>query len=263
MKRIAIVLCMIMICMAILPALGEETIRSYSDTDKYCYVQLGSYPMTAEGERGPVLWRVLYVSDGQALMLSDKILDVQQVIFCDNMKDSDARKFRTISDYSESDLNTWMNDTMLADLCSEQDFSSALVEGPFGCLYPLTLEQLLTPEYGFSKTRWAADDTRIASRQFIGTDYAKTHELYEGYTKPVTNKLYVDRKWGSSSAWVAEVKSPKDVKLALIGFNGHISYGVYTRVNVGVLPALTLDLSKCTVNGGTGTTDDPFTISVP
>ena len=263
MKRIAMVLCVIMICLAVLPALGEATIRGYNDTEKFCYVHLGTYPMTAEGERGPVLWRVLDVSNGQALMLADQILDVQQVIFCDNMKDSDARKFRKISDYGESDLHTWMNETMLADLCSEQDFSSALVEGQYGRLYPLTIDQLLMPEYGFSKTRWVSDDKRIACRQFSATDYAKNHELYEGYTKPVNNKLYVDRKWGCSSAWVANVKDSKDIKLGLIGYNGHISYGVYTRVNVGVLPALTLDLSKCTVSGGNGTAEDPFTISVP
>lgn len=263
MKRIAIMLCIALICMAVFPALGEQTIRGYSETDGYCYVELGTYPMTEDGERGPVLWRVLDVSDGQALLLSDKILDVQQVIFCDNMRDSDARKFRKISDYGESDLNTWMNETMLADLCSELDFSSALVEGQYGRLYPPTEEQLLKPEYGFSKTRWIDDSKRLECRQFTATDYAKVHELYKGYTKPANNKLYVDRKWGTSSAWVANVKNPKDVKLGLIGYNGHLSYGVYTRVNVGVLPALTLDLEKCTVSGGTGTAEDPFTISIP
>lgn len=263
MKRIVTVLCVIVICLSVSAAMCDQTIRGYNDTDKYCYVHLGTYPMTAKGERGPVLWRVLSVDNGKALMLADKILDVQQVIFCDNMKDSNARKFRKITDYAESDLNTWLNEVMLADLCSEQDFSSALVERQYGRLYPLTIEQLLMPEYGFSKTRWVSDDKRLQSRQFIATDYARTHELYKGYTKPANNKLYVDRKWGTSPAWVAEVKGPKDVKLALIGYNGHISYGVYTRVNVGVLPALTLDLAKCTVNGGSGTAEDPFTISVP
>ena len=40
------------------------------------YVRLGAYPQTEKGESQPVLWRVLSVSDGKALLLSDLILDV-------------------------------------------------------------------------------------------------------------------------------------------------------------------------------------------
>ena len=233
-------------------------LRGYSAEDGYIYLSLGTYPAEADGARAPVLWRVLDVSDGKALVLSDKILDVQQVIFCDNKKDSDARKFRKISAFTESDLFVWMNGTMLEDLCSEQDFRSLLIERELGFLYPLTEEQLLNPDYGFSKTRWVDDSKRLACRQFFATEYAKEHELYEGYTTPAMNKLCVDGKWGSSSAWGANVKNPKDIKLTLIGVNGHLSYGVYTRVNIGVLPAMTLDLSLLRITGGTGSAEDPF-----
>lgn len=235
-----------------------SVLRGYSVDDGYVYLSLGSYPSEADGTRAPVLWRVLDVSEEKALILSEKILDVQQVIFCDNKKDSDARKFRKISSFTESDLFVWMNGPMLDDLCSEQDFHSLLVEGELGFLYPLTEEQLLNPDYGFSKTRWVDDSKRLACRQFFATEYAKEHELYEGYTTPAMNKLCVDGKWGSSSAWGANVKNPKDVKLTLIGVNGHLSYGVYTRVNIGVLPAMTLDTSLLRIVGGTGSAEDPF-----
>ena len=60
----------------------------------------------------------------------------------------------------------------------------------------------------------------------------------------------------------ATVKDPRDVKLSLLGYNGHLSYGVYTRVNVGVLPAMTLDVNRCTVTGGTGNVEDPFILDI-
>lgn len=263
MKRFfALMLVLTVACTLCSALAGTEEVRGYNDTDKYCYVQIGTYPTTAEGEREPVLWRVLDVTDGQALVLSDKILDVQQVIFCDNKKDSDKRKFRKISDFTESDLFVWLNETMLQDLCLEQDFYEALIEGEFGKLYPLTDEQYLNSDYGFVNTRWAGEGKHWKCRQFYATDYAKEHVLYEGYTTAANNKLYVDRQWGTSSAWAATVKDPKDVKLSLVGYDGHLSYGVYTRVNVGVLPAMTLDLGKCSVTGGTGTAEDPFQLSV-
>lgn len=263
MKRILIIAILIFaVCIPFTAFADAGEVRDYNETEKYCYVSLGTYPATAEGERAPVLWRVLDVTDGQALLLSDKILDIQQVIFCDNKKESDARKFRKIADFTESDLCVWMNEDMLNDLCAEEDFSGALTEGAYGKLYPLTEEQLLNPDYGFVNTRWASDDQHWSCRQFTATDYAKSRELYHGYTTPANNKLYVDRQWGTSSAWAATVKDPKDVKLALIGCNGHLSYGVYTRVNVGVLPAMTLNLSKCSVTAGSGTAEDPFQLSV-
>lgn len=261
-RRLIFIFIMILACLLCVAAVNAEGIRGYSEQDKYCYIQLGTYPTTAEGERAPVLWRVLDVTDEQALLLSDKILDVQQVIFCTDREESDKRKFRKISDYSESDLNVWMNETMLADLCSEEDFSAALVTGKYGRLYPLTDEQFLNPDYGFDKTRWITDDKCLPCRQFGGTDYAKNHVLIEGFTSKANSKLFVKKRWGSSDAWIAVVKDPDDYKLGLLGFNGHLSYGIYTRINVGVLPAMTLDLNKCAVTGGNGTKEDPFLLAV-
>lgn len=248
-------------CLIFSSALATE-LHGYTQAQHYEYLLLGTYPTEADGTRAPVLWRVLEVNDGKALILSDKILDVQQVIFCDNKKDSDARKFRKISSFIESDLYTWLNNDMLNDLCSEQEFSYAVLDTELGKLYPLTEEQLLTPAYGFTSTRWMGDEEGcLPSRQFYATDYAKTHELYANYTIPANNKLTVDKRYKSSSAWGANVKDPKDIKMTLIGVNGHLSYAVYTRVNIGVLPAMLLDTSLLSVTGGSGTATDPYTLS--
>lgn len=209
----------------------------------YQYVSLGSYPYEADGTKAPVLWEVLDISDNQALLLSVMILDTQQVIF---VKDENAIKnytYRRITDYAESDLNSWMNDTMLNTLLGGDPMLSALTEGVYGRLYILTDEQLMTPDYGFTKARYGENK----ARQAVGTPYAIKQR-----------GLYVARENGASTYWAAAVKGPTQYKLQCVGYNGHLSYGAYSRVNIGVRAALTLNLDQCAVCSGAGTKDDPF-----
>lgn len=256
MRKVVILLLTVILITLTLTVCAEE-LRGWNKNDKYQYVALGTYPTEADGTTGPVLWLVLGVEDGKALLLSEKILDVQQVVFCDNIKDSDKRNFRKLNDYEESDLNTWMNETMLTTLCNEQDFSSALIETQYGKLYPLTTEQYRNPDYGFNKAAYGV----FKSRQCFATDYAKQVVLYEHYGSS-RNTLYVDRGLKTSPYWAATVKNPADVKLQLCGFDGHMSYGVYTRVNVGVRPAITVDLSLIQINGGQGTAEEPYVLEL-
>lgn len=257
MKRLFGILAVCLLICALIPvSFAEDSIRGYEKGNGYVYVQLGTYPTDRDGTRQPVLWRVLGIDEetSEALLLTEYIIDIQQVIFCDNVKDSDARKFRLITDYGESDLNVWMNETMLTDLLGDDPLLAAVVEKQYGRLYPLTDEQHLNPDYGFSATRWSEQKSRMCT----ATEYAKHHTIYENYGSN-NPYLYVDTN-GCSSYWSATVKNPEDVKLSLVGYNGHLSYGVYTRVNVGVRPALALDLNQCSVVSGTGTIKDPFVL---
>lgn len=256
MKKIVSLL-LILVMTAVMLTAGAEELRGWNKADKYQYVVLGTYPTEADGTRAPVLWLVLGIEDGNALLLTDKILDVQQAVFCDNIKDSDKRNFRKLNDYGESDLNTWMNETMLMTLCSEQDFSPALIETQYGKLYPLTSDQYTNPDYGFSKGKYG----EFASRRCFATDYAKQVVLYENYGSS-RNTLYVDRGYKTSPYWAATIKNPNDIKLQLCGYDGHMSYGVYTRVNVGVRPAITVDLSQIRISGGRGTADEPYVLEM-
>lgn len=255
MKRLFGILAVCLLICAMIPvSFAEDSIRGYEKGNGYVYVHLGTYPTDRDGTRQPVLWRVLGLENetNEALLLTEYIIDIQQVIFCDNAKDSDARNFRLISDYGESDLNVWLNETMLPDIMGDDPIINAVVEKQYGRLYPLTDEQHLNTEYGFSATRWQ----RQKSRMCPATEYAKHHKLYEDYGSD-NPYLFVDAK-GNSSYWSATIKDPVDVKLSLVGVNGHLSFGVYTRVNVGVRPALVLDMSKCVIVSGTGTKSDPF-----
>ena len=241
---------------------AAETLRGYDAAVRphYQYVQLGNYPYEADGTPAPVLWWVLGVENGQALLLSEQILDVQQVIFCDDQKAAqETRAFRRITDYADSDLCQWMNSEMLDRLLGGDPMLGALAETRYGRLYPPTDEQLLNRAYGFSAARYGDEYYGFPERRAVGTPYAKTVSLFPNWNTS-NHTLFVYADFGTSPYWSVGFQnvSESNLKFSLVGYNGHISYGVYTRINVGVRPALTLDLNLCRIAGGSGTAEEPF-----
>ena len=257
MKRLFGILAVCLLICAMIPvSFAEDSIRGYEKGNGYVYVQLGTYPTDRDGTRQPVLWRVLYldIETNEALLLSEYILDVQQVIFCDSRKDSDSRNFRKINDYGESDMNVWMNESMFPDIMGEDPMIGAAVEKQYGKLYPLTDEQHLNTEYGFDESRWFDHKCRMCE----ATEYAKHHKLHENFSEG--SKQYLTVEEGYSTYWSATIKNPDDYYMSIVGVNGHLSYGAYTRINIGVRPAITLNMNLCSVVSGDGTAENPFVL---
>ena len=245
----------VLCCLASVFPAGAETLRGYVKTGAphYQYVVLGNYPYEKDGTEKPVLWWILSVENGQALLFSEIILDVHQVIVCSSQRDSEKRNFRRITDYDQSDLYTWMNGEMLDTLLGDDPIRSALVETHNGLIYPLTDDQMLTPAYGFSAGRYG---TNYKERRAKASPYAKSIKMYPDWGQ----KLYVFDEFDTCPYWVVAFKnhSESNIMMQLCGYDGHLSWGVYTRTGVGVRPALTLDLTRCAVTGGEGTAEDPF-----
>lgn len=230
--------------------------KSYPKAERYQWVRLGAYPYEKDGTQRPVLWKVLDVKEGQALLFSDIILDTRQAMNCDNQSDSEKRLFRRMDDFSESDLCAWMNEEMLPALLGDSPMMDALVETRYGRLYPLTDEQMLTPAYGFSAGRY--DDVKgFPERQAVASPYAKSVNLYPDWCKA----LFVSYDTDTSPYWVIGFRNPGQANymLQIAGDNGHLSYCVYSR-QVGVRPALTLDVSLCRIISGDGTKSSPFVL---
>ena len=262
-KKLCLVLCALTAFALFMPqALAEAGLRgydkSYPKAERYQYVLLGDYPYEKDGAAKPVLWQVLGVNNGEALLFSDIILDTQQVMYCDNEKDSNNHDFRRMNDFSESDLCAWMNSTMLETLLGNDPMLGALVETHYGRLYPLTDEQMLTPAYGYSKARY--DDVNgFPERRATASPYAKSIVLFPTWGK----QLYIDHSYGTSPYWVIGFRTQGTACyfLQLCGYDGHLSYGSYSRTGVGVRPALTLDLTRCRIASGSGTREDPFVMT--
>ena len=238
-------LLLLALCLLPLTALGAEPLRGWQKGQGYQYALLGEYPYEKDGTVRPVLWRILEVQDNQALLLTEYVIDASQVIFESDPVVIEKKTYRRISDYEESDLYVHMNTTVLDTLLGDDPIREALIEEPGGGkLFIMDTMQFLNPDYGFSATRWNEQKSRWTG----ATPYAVERGVYA-----IGNK--------QSTYWVSDIKSADGYMMELVGYNGHLSYGGYTRTNVGIRASLRLDLSQLAVTGGEGTQEAPFTFA--
>jgi len=242
-KLLVIAAWMLLLVMLPLTAPAQEELRGYEKGKGYLYAELGEYPYEKDGTVAPVLWRILDVEDGKALLLTEEIIDTQQAIFETDEKIIKDRTYRRINHYEESDICPWLDTEMVSRLFDQHPIVKALIKENGSRVFILTSEQFLTTKYGFSADPW----NEQKSRQAVGTPYCIKQR-----------NLYVDRSNNKSPYWAATIKNPKDYKLQLVGYNGHLSWGAYTRVNVGLRLSVRLDLSQLAISGGQGTKKDPF-----
>lgn len=246
-KKTWIWLSVLLLLTCLMPEMAcAEELRGYVKGNGWQYAYFGEYPYEANGKTAPVLWRILEYKDNQLLMITEQIIDTQQVIFETDPKKIERYEYRTISTYQESDLYNWMNTVALDTLLGDDPARSALIEQPgAGLLFIMNMDEFRNVEYGFSANTWGEQPTRQAT----GTPYATRQR-----------GLYVDHEYSKSCYWVADIKSPDAYRFALVGYNGHLSWGGYTRTNVGIRPSVRLDMSQMMIYEGEGTKRDPFVL---
>ncbi len=224
-----------------------ESLRGYNKSEGgYQYLTLGEYPCEEDGTAAPVVWRVLSVEDGQAILLSDMILDCKQVTFVEDEKDRENHNYPDLTDFRDSDLSHWLNSEMITALLGDSPLMQAVVETDQGRLWLLSYDQMADTKWGFDKSVW--QHNRLTRRAYA-TPYAKSHGLL------------VDRSLGTSPWWSGTLRNKSGKKGWIAGVDGHISVGFFGRLNVGVRPALTLDLSRVAISAGSGSKDDPFVLT--
>ena len=229
---------------------ANADMRSYEKGRGYEYVTLGAYPYEADGTEKPVLWRVLSAENGQALLLTEYIIDAKQIIFETNARVIENHTFRRISAYDESDLYAWLNTEGLDTLLGDDPLRGALLEEPgLGRLFPLPQEQYMNVDNGFERGQWGEEVNAYPRRQCTCTPYA------------AAQGLYVDYRNLKSPYWCVAIKDKTDYKFGLVGYNGHISWGAYTNGKVGGLRlAVRLDLDLLEIASGTGVKEDPYAL---
>ena len=243
----------------------ECGLRSWNQSAGWQYVIMGYYPYESDGTRAPVLWQVLSVENGKALLYTTYIIDAHQPTEVSG-KAAEKHTYPAISDYGETDLNRWLNEEMIVDLLSDEPVLAAVTEEQYGRLYPLTDSDLMEEAYGFTYQRFY----EVRSRWAYATPYTLNKKIYPDYG----SKVQIDRAHGTSSYWVAALKRDKDGNqltgryLQLCagiadphekgGTNiGHLSFGYLNRTSVGLRLALRLDTSKIQVISGNGSIWDP------
>ena len=269
-------------------AVDECGLRGWDLNMGYQYVIMGFYPYYkdeaitkknandpdmylpenySESAKAPVLWEVLSVEDGKALLYTTYIIDAHQPAEVDNEKDAKGRKYPAITDYGDTDLNRWLNETMIGELLGDEPVLAAVTEEKYGRLYPLTDAELMTEEYGFTYQRYY----EVRSRWAYATPYTLAKKQHKKYGGRVTK----DQSYGTSDYWVAALKRDEKTGEVLHGKYlqicagiadpherggtniGHLSYGWLNRTTVGLRLAVRLDTSRIQVISGNGTIWDP------
>ena len=76
-RRLAALLSAIILLLPVSAFSQEAALLGFSPQTGMKYASFGRYPQGASGEEEAILWQVLRVFEGKALLLSDKVLDVQ------------------------------------------------------------------------------------------------------------------------------------------------------------------------------------------
>ena len=232
---------------------AEQEIRGYIKGKGWQYLMLGEYPYDSKGTVQPVKWRILSVEDNKAFLLTEYIIDTSQVIFESDPNIIKRHAYRRISSFEESDLYPLIDTEYYNRLFSNEPAAAAIVNDPdHGRLFMPDSSVLLTPAYGFSASRYVNDKKGevCPSHQAKGTEYA------------VRCRGLSRNKNGMSCYWLSSLKQgDQHYFMQLVGYDGHLSWGAYTRDDVGIRLSVYLDLTQVSVVGGDGTSKDPFILA--
>lgn len=191
--------------------------------NQYQYIYFGCF-MQETGDDDPILWRVLTVDrrSNRVLLLSDKILY--------------AHTYGS-SIWENSDVNYWLHNTFLPTAFSETERSVLYSSNSRGTVFILSKDDYLNPTYGFSKDTEVGDVNRTAE----STTYARDSGLIRGpfYTLTARN----------------------NTTMYAVMSTGRIQLADCDRVDVGIRPAMWIDLSNAEFNlTGDGTLQYPFMV---
>lgn len=199
------------------------------DGSDYQYVHLGSYDFQV-GIDEPIMWRVLYSDEKKALLLSEYALV--------------ARAYDQNSlTWSESDLKHWLNDIFYLHAFPNIALRNCLLTASErGTVFLLEKNDLTNSTYGFISSADAQDPNRIC----IASPHASNTSIW------TTS--------GGACSYYTKTAAD-DTTLWMVRSNGSIGVARFDRTNVGIRPAVWLDLGKIEFDFGNGTKESPFSVN--
>ena len=204
-------------------------------------VQFGQYPQGTNGEVEPLVWRVLSIENGRALLITDKLIDAMPYSY--NIRQTNVT-------WETCTLRKWMNHQFIirafnnSQLAQIATVTNQNPDNPFfgtqGCnptqerIFALSIEEV--------KKYFRDDDDRMAAI----TEYAKKQGAYTCDDEIVKisgwkNSLPNGEKTGW---WYLRSPSIRGNAAAVVCFNGHINQKDYDVLSnwVVVRPAFWLKL---------------------
>ena len=245
-----ILLCLMLALPAQIAAEDVSVLRGYSKAAGYNYVLFGSYPTEADGTVKPILWRVLRSSQGEAYLLSEYILFGSPV----------HGDYDHYDGWENSDLYNYLNNVFINDAFSAEEQGALLVRTEDNALVTLiTSDEMKDASIGF-----ASNNDRLRE----STAYAKIlpdPPIFELPTAINNNRwkpLYIYSKGHKYSPWWSRTRSEEykheQRRVMDEGKIGRISTG---NSDLGVRPAINVDLSLLTILSGDGSFTSPYVLA--
>ena len=244
-----LLLALMLMISSTLPALSEDAaaIRGYSKSGGYEYVLFGAYPTEADGTLAPILWRVLKTENGEAYLLSEYILFSSPV----------HGDYEHYKGWETSDLYQYLNTVFLNDAFNEEEQAAMLIRTEDNALVTLiTSDEMKDASIGFS-----SNNARLCE----STAWAKILPDPPIFELPATNNkgkwkpLYIYSKGKKYSPWWSRTRSsdyPHEQRRVMDeGKIGRISTG---NSDLGVRPAIHVDLKLLTIQAGNGSITSPY-----
>ena len=182
-------------------------------------VQFGQYPQGANGEMQPLMWRVLAVENGRALLITDKLIDC--VMYNEKLVDVT---------WETCTLRKWMNNDFISKaFSSSQQAQIATVSN----------QNPNNPKYG-TKGGNATQDRIFALSIDEANKYFSSYSDRIAYTTDYAQKKGLDR----SEWWWLRSPGINSSSAAFVLSNGYITrsgFDVFRNI-VAVRPALWLNL---------------------
>ena len=247
MRKLLRFVCLFLAMMTLVPVLAEEAevpLRGWDKKDGYVYLTLGAFPQTKDGERLPILWRVLSVADGRVLILSEYVLEARRI-------HGDYKEFANKptaksnpgfdGDYTKTEMALHLNGAFTENFTAGEMALISLDE-QLGSFFLPSADDLKNKDYGFTSNE---------SRKAWGTEYAKENGLF----------VYRVARGSHSPYWTRTQSTSNKQGARCIKSQGEIGYINVITEDEGMRPACWLDLAKVTILSGTGTKEDPFTLN--
>ena len=193
----------------------------------------------------PIEWRILDQQDGNALLVSNIILDSQPFYHSRNSRDDGEKTYA--NNYKESDVRAWLNKTFFDtafggvaqaiiqttyiknDLASTEDESNAYIcADTADQVFLLSRQEVSNAALGFYN-----DENRILK----STDYAKSQGAWQGTA---------DSNYGNGWWWLRSPRNDQNGYNAHgVGADGSVGadgYDYVNRTSGGIVPALWIKL---------------------
>lgn len=205
----------------------QQTIRLHgydAVSEEYQYVYFGKFEQSREGQ--PILWRVLTVEGNDALLLSEKILTTMPFGFS--------------NEWEQSQIKKWLNAAFMMEAFSANERKAIYSSDTLGSVFILSQLELRNSEYGFSRKEEGNDKQRCA----------------KGTTLAIEEGLFVNDDNQCSTYFTRTTPNSKN----LMSVTSEGAFGVVKpgRDDIGVRPAMWVNLKEITFSEGDGTIQYPY-----